>query len=60
MDNAYVREPEDVLGQFKVSENRGLSEKDIASLQGKHGKNGTYRLSDLCVTCIADRVDSDT
>ncbi|KAF1355429.1 hypothetical protein BDV97DRAFT_345535 [Delphinella strobiligena] len=39
MDNAYVRSTQDVLDQFGVTEQAGLSESQVVSSRQKHGRN---------------------
>ena len=41
MDNAFVRSTQDVLKQFDVTEQGGLSVSQIAASREKHGRNGT-------------------
>ncbi|KAF2134135.1 calcium ATPase [Dothidotthia symphoricarpi CBS 119687] len=39
MENAYTQTPGDALKHFQVTEEKGLSEQQVASLREKHGKN---------------------
>lgn len=48
MDNAYVRSTTEALGFFKVSEQNGLSDQQVKSLQDRYGPNGTASLPILC------------
>lgn len=45
MDNAYVRSTQDVLDQFGVTEQAGLSESQVVSSRQKHGRNGMSIMS---------------
>jgi hypothetical protein len=40
MENAYVREPRDVLAYFAVAEDSGLSDRKVEALREEHGRNG--------------------
>jgi hypothetical protein len=40
MENAYTKSPAEALKHFQVTEEKGLSEQQVASLRAKHGKNG--------------------
>jgi Ca2+ transporting ATPase len=40
MEDAYVRSTQDVLKQFNVTQQSGLSDAAVQSLREKHGRNG--------------------
>jgi Ca2+ transporting ATPase len=40
MENAYTKTPAEALQHFQVTENKGLSAQQVATLREKHGKNG--------------------
>jgi Ca2+ transporting ATPase len=42
MDNAYTKTPAEALRHFDVTEEKGLSQQQVATLRAKHGKNGTW------------------
>jgi P-type Ca2+ transporter type 2A len=40
MENAFTKTPREVLKQFAVTEEKGLSAQQVQSLRQKHGRNG--------------------
>lgn len=50
MDNAFVRSTQDVLREFGVTENAGLSQSQIIASRQKHGRNGKFMPSYTILT----------
>lgn len=40
MENAFTKTPAEALRHFQVTEEKGLSAQQVASLRAQHGKNG--------------------